>query len=190
MRHDVRLEGFRFRLRPVTLADAPFIVGLRTDPELGRFLHATSPRVEDQEAWLERYFERAGDVYFVIEDGRTGEAVGTIGIYDIDEAARAGEWGRWLVKPGSVAAVESALLIYRAAFEVLGLEAVYCRTVADNQRVVSFHDSTGAPRTGVLKDHVELNGALHDSVEHRVTREAWTAMRPRLEMLASRVAGT
>lgn len=187
MRHDLSLEGFRFRLRPVARADAGFIVTLRTDPELGQWLHATSSRIEDQEAWIEAYEARAGDYYFIVEDRTDGARVGTIGVYDVE--AGAGEWGRWLIRRGSVAAVESALLIYRMAFELLDLDQVYCRTVADNAKVVSFHDSTGAPRAGVLKDHVTLGGRAYDSVEHRVDRAAWTAMRPRLEMFARRAAG-
>jgi RimJ/RimL family protein N-acetyltransferase len=188
MRHDLRLIGHRFGLRPVEMTDAGFIVALRNDPELGRFLHRTSPRVEDQKAWLSAYFERTGDYYFVIEDLKLGEAVGTVGIYDVDAERGEAEWGRWLVARGSLAAVESALLIYRIAFDVLGLSAVASRTLADNTPVVSFHDSAGAPRRRVLKDHVVLNGKPHDSVEHRVERAAWAGMAPRLEMLARRVA--
>lgn len=191
MRHDLSLSGFRFRLRPVARGDAAFIVALRTDPELGRYLHVTSPRVEDQEAWIAAYEERPGDYYFIVEDLQDGSLVGAIGLYDVGvERPGEAEWGRWLIHPRSVAAVESALLIYRMAFEELGLRQVYCRTVAENAKVVSFHDSSGAQRAGVLKDHVVLGGDAHDSVEHRVDRTRWDAMRPKLEMLAQRLAKT
>ncbi|MGA0605999.1 GNAT family N-acetyltransferase [Phenylobacterium sp. VNQ135] len=191
MRHELNLTGFGFRLRPVVGADAAFILGLRTDPELGRYLHATSPRLSDQEAWIAAYEARPGDYYFIVEDVKDGAPVGTVGIYDVGaEAPAQGEWGRWLIHPRSVAAVESALLVYRMAFEQLGLGAVYCRTVADNAKVVSFHDSSGARRHGLLKDHVVLAGQAHDSVEHRVDRALWDAMRPRLDMLARRLAQT
>lgn len=37
MRHDYKLEGYAFRLRPVTDADAQLIIDLRRDPEqIGR----------------------------------------------------------------------------------------------------------------------------------------------------------
>lgn len=191
MQHDLSLTGFRFRLRPVRIEDAAFILELRTDPELGRFLHATSPRLADQEAWLEVYAGRAGDYYFIVEDTKDEAPVGTIGVYDVEaEGPGQAEWGRWLIHPRSVAAVESALLVYRMAFEQLGLDEVYCRTMADNAKVVSFHDSSGARREGLLKDHVVLAGQPHDSVEHRVDRAVWETMQPRLEMLARRLAQT
>ena len=187
MRHDIRIAGRRFSLEPAKREHAEFILSLRTDPELGRFLHATSPSLVDQLAWMTAYEDRTDDYYFVVRDERGRELVGTISIYDVAQGA--GEWGRWLMRPGSLGAVESALLIYRTGFERLGLERLYCRTLADNGRVVSFHDSMGAVRTRVLRRYVELADGAHDAVEHAVSADLWTELRPRLERLAERVAG-
>lgn len=186
MRHDLSLQGAAFGLRPVRDEDAGFIVGLRSDPELGRWLNPTSPNVSDQLAWLARYYERPGDCYFVIERLSTGAAEGLIGIYDIEGGEA--EWGRWLLKPGSLAAVESAALIYRCAFDALRLDAVCCRTLAANERVVSFHDSCGIAERRVLPGHVELRGERLDAVEHRLTRAAWPAVDAKLTQLAQLTA--
>lgn len=186
MKHELHIEGRRFALRPVQMDDAELIVALRTDPELGRYLHGTSPRVADQIAWFDSYERRPGDYYFMIVDQTLGEAVGTIGLYDVHEGA--GEWGRWLIRRGSLAAVESAALIYRVGFEQLRLDRLYCRTVADNLQVVSFHDSMGAARTRTIGNFARLADGMHDGVEHQVTRDAWEQLRPRLERLAQRVA--
>ena len=43
MRHDVELDGVAFRLRPITSDDAAFIVALRNDARLSRFLHRIAP---------------------------------------------------------------------------------------------------------------------------------------------------
>lgn len=188
MRHDLSLAGERFALRPAEIDDSAFILNLRRDPALGRWLHGTSPRLEDQEAWMAAYFQRPGDYYFIIVDSRDGAPVGAVGVYDVDPAAGEAEWGRWVVRPGSLAAVESAVLMYRIAFERLGLSAVVSRTVADNASVVSFHDSSGAERVRVLPGHVELAGRRHDSIEHRMERDRWETVRPRLEALARRIA--
>jgi RimJ/RimL family protein N-acetyltransferase len=188
MQHDLTLEGHRFALRPIRRGDAAFVAALRRDPELSRYIHATSSRVEDQEAWLDAYAACPDDYYFVVEDRKLDEAVGAVGLYNIDTAAKTGEWGRWLIRRDSLGAVESAVLIYRMAFERLGLDAVCCRTVADNAPVVSFHDSSGAERVGVLRDHITLSGQTYDAIEHRVTRARWGAIRPRLDALALRLA--
>ena len=84
MEHSIRVTCARYRLRPVTLGDAAFIVELRSDPQLNRYLHEISPRVEDQVAWLERYFARPDDYYFIVEDADSGERHGAIGIYEIE----------------------------------------------------------------------------------------------------------
>jgi len=186
MRHEIHLAGAAFGLRPVTAEDAEFIVGLRNDAALNTFIHPTSPRVEDQVAWIERYEQSAGDYYFLIERLSDHSAEGLIGIYDIEGGE--GEWGRWMLRPGSLAAVESAALIYRCAFERLGLQAVACRTVAANKRVVSFHDSCGITARRILPDHVVLRGECWDAVEHRLTHEAWPAVDARLSHLAKLTA--
>jgi RimJ/RimL family protein N-acetyltransferase len=188
MRHDLCLAGSAFRLRPVGNADASLILWLRTKPELNRFLHGTSPSLDDQLTWLDHYYERPGDYYFVVERQETGVPEGVVSIYDIDPQSISGEWGRWILKPGSLAAVESAWLIYRCAFEQLDLRQVYCRTVADNTPVVSFHDSCGIAERRLLPGYFDLNGRLVDAVEHRVERQTWRELGPRLERLAKLTA--
>ena len=54
MRHDLSIAGPAFRLRPVVDADADFILALRGNPALNRFLHSTSARLSDQLDWLAR----------------------------------------------------------------------------------------------------------------------------------------
>jgi RimJ/RimL family protein N-acetyltransferase len=188
MQHAFRLRGAAFGLRPVEMDDAAFIVDLRTDSRTARFIHRISSRLEDQQAWLQAYFARPGDYYFVVEQLATGAAQGTVGLYDEDRTARSAEWGRWVLRPGSLAAVESALLIYRLAFEVLELDLVYCRTVVANEQVLSFHDSTGLVRHARLPAHATIDSIPHDAVEHRMTRADWARHGEALAQKAAAVA--
>lgn len=187
MRHEFHIEGPAFRLRPVTGDDSAAIVALRNLPELARFINATSSDPADQRAWLERYHEREGDYYFIVE-GRDGALEGTIALYDVNAELRTAEWGRWILRPNSLAAVESALLLYRLAFDRLGLDAVYCRTVAANKAVVSFHDSCGLERNGTLPGRFEQGSIQHDLIEQRLRRENWPPVEARLAALAQAVA--
>jgi RimJ/RimL family protein N-acetyltransferase len=188
MRHDLVLEGFTYRLRPISNVDAPFVLKLRGNPILNRYLHDTSPRLEDQLAWFAQYYERPGDYYFVVERLETGVPEGVIAVYDIDPEEREGEWGRWILQPDSLAAVESAWLIYRCAFELLELEEVISRTVVDNVSVVSFHDSCGINSCRVLHEHFELGDRRVDAIEHRVNSVNWSKIAPHLEKLSQLVA--
>jgi RimJ/RimL family protein N-acetyltransferase len=188
VRHDLTLEGYAFRLRPITDSDAGFVVELRSNPELNEFLHASSNRIEDQLAWQAHYYDRERDYYFVIERRSNQHPEGVIAIYDIKPSTHNGEWGRWILKPHSLAAVESVYLIYRTAFEQLGLDNVYCRTVASNEKVTSFHDSCGITARRLLLRHFELNGHRYDAIEHRVDRTHWAEIKPRLEKLSQLTA--
>jgi RimJ/RimL family protein N-acetyltransferase len=188
VRHDIAIEGLALRLRPITDADAALIVQFRSDEQRGRYLHPISLNVIDQLAWLARYYEREGEYYFVIERLQGSSPEGLISIYNIDCSNNSGEWGRWILRPGSLAATESAWLIYRCAFEELGLDSVYCRTVSANEKVVSFHDSCRIADRRLLPGFFSLHGQALDAVEHRVTRSAWSELSPRLEEVAGLIA--
>lgn len=183
MLHDICADGSIYRLRPVTDGDAAKILELRSNPELNRFLHTTSGMIDDQLAWLAKYYQREGDYYFVVERRSDGCCEGVVALYNIDWSTKTGEWGRWILRSGSLAAVESAYLIYGVAFDRLALEGVYCRTVADNVKVVSFHDSCGITDRKILPRQFELAGGWHDAVEHCVDYAFWLKLRPRLASL-------
>jgi len=170
-------EGYGFRLRPVGVDDASYVVELRSDLERAKYLHRISSDVRDEERWLGAYLDRAGDYYFIVERTRDLRPEGTVGLYDVNELVGSMEWGRWVLRRGSLAAAASALHIYRIAFEVLGANRVYCRTLAANTPVLSFHDTCGLARTGVISGVLELNGRQVDAIEHLVVRDGWPALR-------------
>lgn len=188
MQHELKLEGPAYRLRPIGDDDAALVIELRSDPALNRYLHPSSNRLEDQLAWFANYYQRDNDFYFVIEKCRDNKPEGVVAIYEVDCTARSGEWGRWILKSSSLAAVESTYLIYRTAFELLGLESVYCRTVADNEQVVSFHDSCGIACRQTLPQYFNFNNKVFDAIEHRLNRAGWVNVEPRLAKLAQLTA--
>ena len=193
MRHNYRIDGCAFALRPVALEDAELIVHLRTsDPHRTRFLHPIPPDVCAQRQWITQYLKRPSDYYWVVERLGTHQAEGLIGIYNLDIAQRAAEWGRWVLRQGSLAAVESAWLIYRTAFETLQLDSVYSITAVKNQSVVSFHDSSGLPRVALLPDFLHLGECSFDAVKHVCTKAHWPTVRnhiePQVQLIAKRLS--
>jgi len=177
------MDGHAFRLRPVTESDAAYIVDVRTRG--GPFLNRGADSIDQQLEWLDRYFSREGDFYFVVEtlDGRERE--GLVALYSLKSADQSAEWGRWVLRAGSNAAVESALLVYRCAFDRLSLAHVRCRTLAANVHAVAFHDSCGLVRTPdtIVIEH---NGAPCPGIEHALWASKWPAVHARLDALASR----
>ena len=186
--HSIHVQGLAYGLRPVSLEDAGFIVQLRAAGERTQYLREIEPSAEQQRAWLRAYFQRPDDYYFVIVRQRDGQPEGLVGLYDLDVPRRTGEWGRWIVRPGSLAAVESALRIYEVAFDRVDLEGVRCRTISENHQVVSFHDACGLPRSNHLPGFVRVGSATYDVIEHLATRAAWPALRALLEPKAVALA--
>jgi RimJ/RimL family protein N-acetyltransferase len=135
MRHSLHTAGFGVRLRPVRMDDAAFIVWLRNqDYVKGRVGDSASDAVSQQK-WLETYFEREGDCYFILET-LGGIPLGTNGVYNI--SGQNAEWGRYIIRPEVQAAVSSAILIIDLAFEKLKLRELLARCVSTNLNVHSL----------------------------------------------------
>lgn len=180
-------RGEAFGLRSPHPGDAAFTVQLRSDPEASRFLHRIALDLAAQERWEHQASASDDDLPLIVFRTTTGAPVGTAGIYRIDREHGTAEWGRWVLARGSLAAVESALLIIRVAFESLSLDRLYSRTLKRNARVVSFHDGLGLTRAGEV--HVDVDGVDETCVEHVVASSEALALIRRLEPLAARIAG-
>lgn len=156
------LVGHHLRLRLVELEDAEYIHSLRLDPQYGRFLSAPAPTVESQQSWIERYKAREAErreYYFLIERRQDDLPCGVVRLYEIKDGQFT--WGSWILdknKPPK-AALDSALLIYRFAFEVLACELSIFDVRVENSRTLAFHRRFGAVETGVdeLNVYFELS---------------------------------
>ena len=169
------------RLRPVTMDDAAFIVWLRNLDYVKGRVGDSAVNVPGQRAWLEKYFAREGDYYFIVETPG-GISVGTYGIYDIH--GHSGESGRWIIRPGVAAAVPSGIVLLETAFDRLSLREVHGSTVATNQPVLSINRKFGFRRTGVKPAAQMIGGKAIDLVNFSMLAEEWPKARERLLPLA------
>jgi hypothetical protein len=114
MDHSLSISGYNTRLRPVEIANAEFILGLRTIPRVIGKVGDTVPAVSEQRRWIQDYFKRCNDYYFII-DSLENQPWGTIGIYSF--TAKRAEWGRWFILPDIMATLPSGTLAHQLAFE-------------------------------------------------------------------------
>lgn len=185
MQHSLQAEDFGVRLRPVRRGDAPFIVWLRNLDHVKGRVGDTALNVPSQEAWLEKYFSREGDYYFVAESPG-GIPLGTHGIYDL--ANGSAEKGRQAVRPEVMAGVAIAILATDIAFEKLKLCELRSNTVATNTNVISLHRKSGFKQIGLLREHQIIDGRPVDLVQFLLAPEDWAQARERQLPLA-RMAG-
>jgi RimJ/RimL family protein N-acetyltransferase len=181
MRHSIQSEGFGVRLRPVRMDDAAFIVWLRNLEHVKGRVGDSATDPASQRAWLEQYFERPGDYYFIIET-LGGIGVGAYGLYDITGSSA--ESGRWIIRPEVPAAIPSAMLAFEIAFDKVGLSELRVKTVATNRQVLSLNRKFGFRQTRIEPAAQLIGGQPVDLVNFLLTAEDWRRVRPGLLPMA------
>ena len=146
---DFTFKRYGIETRLVNEADAAFIVKLRTDPSLAKFLHATDNDVEKQKEWIRNYKKREKnglDYYFI--HSFNGEDFSVNRIYDITEVQ--GTSGSWICKPGTEAdkMVASMLIERDILFELLDMSLDHFDVRRGNKKVWKFHQQMGASIVG------------------------------------------
>jgi RimJ/RimL family protein N-acetyltransferase len=164
------VAGKHLRLRTANEDDAEFILSLRLDPELSRFINETDPSIEKQRAWIRQRREAPDDYHMIIQT-HDRRRLGTIAVYNIDAVDNTFEWGRWIIHRAApfYTALESALLCYQLAFVDLRLATAIFGTNKQNTRVISFNLKLGA----------KVCRTTTDAVWFRFTKEDFVRIKPR-----------
>jgi len=167
------LKSKTVQLRLVEESDAEFIVSLRTDEKYNKHLSAVTGDVDAQVNWIRRYKEDEANkqqFYFIIER-LDGVRCGTVRVYDFVGDSFC--WGSWILNEDKTryAAIESAFLVYKFAFDELGFQKCHFDVRKGNDRVISFHEKMGATRTG----ETELDYLF------QITKEAVSESRAKLQ---------
>jgi RimJ/RimL family protein N-acetyltransferase len=181
MNHSLQAEGYGVRLRPVRLEDAAFIFWLRSLEHAKGRVGDSAPDVAAQESWLQAYFKRDGDYYFIIET-LGGISVGAYGIYNL--TGNSAESGRWIIRPEVPAAIPSALLAFDLAFKRLGLKELRASTVSTNQSVLSLNRKFGFQQVGLSPAAQVIDGKPVDLVHFLLPVEDWRKPYERLVPMA------
>lgn len=142
------MKSKTINFRPICVDDAEFICRLRNDKKLNKHISHTSSDVSAQEKWIKEYKDREGnneEFYFIINRNDDQSRIGSIRLYAITEDERFC-WGSWVLNENKTrtAALESALLIYKFAFNELKLRLSYFQVDRNNRKVISFHLKSGA----------------------------------------------
>ena len=143
------LTANMIHFRLVEEVDAEFICSLRNTPELNKHISQSTALVDEQAKWIKNYKDReisGQEFYFIIERNDNNEKIGTIRLYDFKENPKSFCWGSWILnaKKTRYAAIESALLVYKIAFEELGFEQSHFDVRKENIGVHNFHMRLGA----------------------------------------------
>lgn len=164
MYYDGVVEGKFVDLKSVTVEDAEFTRNIRRDPDFAKFFPPLDNTVEQQENWIKSQQEKKGDYFFVVWD-KAGNRIGTIAVYDIFD--KCCESGRLAVKGNAFQSMEAQLLIFKFAFDYLGMDTVLGYIFADNERAIRFNKQFGC-----IMDEPEIHDNGHMMVKATYTKEA------------------
>lgn len=173
----LKLKLGRVSFSLVTSLDAEFVLRLRLDSGLNRFLNSTSADLEIQKDWISKYKLREAEgleYYFVIH--KESEKVGLVRMYDFRGLSFC--WGSWVILRGTEphVALASVAIIYDLAFDHIGFKKSHFDVRKDNLSVKRFHLRMGA----VIVESDELNDyyQYHDV--------CYASYRPKLMQLIDR----
>lgn len=146
---DFHITKYGIDVRLVNEEDTNFILSLRADKWLTRFIHQTDNDEQKQREWLRKYKKRESEgteYYFIYSKG--GVPFGLNRIYDIQNGSCTS--GSWLCVPGTQVAdsISTALINRDIMFGILGLKEDNFDVRKGNKKVQKFHVMTGSVKTG------------------------------------------
>lgn len=163
------IYGDLVRLRALTRADLPQLIGWRNDPEVKAFLIGWSFPValETEQSWFEGTLQDKSTQRLAIEVLADGHYIGNIGLYDIDWLNRKAEYG---ILIGDKAAwgrgfgldASKALLAY--AFGELNLHRISLRVLTQHVRALRLYEKLGFRIEGRLREDIYRGGAYQDTL--------------------------
>ncbi len=162
------LVGKNVTLRPITIEDTKDIVRWRNSEEVRKyFLDRSDITEQSHNNWLKNKVFTGEVAQFVITLSSSGDSLGTTFIKDLDFTSKKGEFGIFIGETdqrGKGVGFEATRLITEYGFDVLGLNKVYLRVIANNHRAVATYKRVGYSIDGTLRKEVYDNGKYEDVV--------------------------
>lgn len=146
---DFSMNKYGIDVRLVNEDDSTFILSLRTDKTLARFINYTENDENKQRQWIRNYKERERqglDYYFIYS--KDGVPFGVNRIYNIKGDTCTG--GSWVCKTGTPVelSIPTSLLCRDIMFDILNLKEDNFEVRKENKKVQKFHIMTGSAKTG------------------------------------------
>lgn len=182
-----KLHGEFANLRPLEVADAGLTLGWRGGSR-AKYLNTVSADLEEQENWIRS--RPHGEFNFIIEL-TDGHPIGTLSLIGVNHQHKHGESARFLIgdeaaSRGKPVALEAMLLLYKLAFDELGLNRVFGTIAEDNKMMIRWQKYLGMKEEGRLRQHYFINGKWQDAVCLGILRSEFVAeAEPKMRIMIS-----
>lgn len=147
------LEGKFVNLRSVLEEDAEFILEIRSNPEISKFLPFLNVTVNQQQEWINKQRNDNCSYYFIIED-KTKKRIGTLSVYNIEE--NHAEVGRFCSLGDFIQNSESTLILNDFIFKKIGVDYLDIWVYKDNIPVLALNKGLGCEWKGENMDEKDI----------------------------------
>jgi RimJ/RimL family protein N-acetyltransferase len=160
-------------------------IQLRNTPSIGKFIHFVRLSPEDHERWLAGQLERDDALNFVLIVKHRFAA--TLSLYNI-EHGKSCEFGRVMMPNDGrrMYALAGEMLGMSFAFEVLGVQTLYCVLMEENRRVLGFLLKSGWKLDPRYDGSTTLSGSEMRLIGLSIDRAEWPAWFAKMQPLAQR----
>lgn len=179
------IEGSHVKLRLLETADAELTFKWRQS-DRAVLLNKGAETIDSQRIWIEN--RPSSELNFMIELNN-GSRVGMISLISINQFNKNAEAARFLIGEETMAqgipvAIESMMLLYKLAFETLGLERVYGTVVEDNVLMLKWQKFFGMSQEGIMRRHYYINGKFQDAIIVGILKEEYLSKAlPRMRLM-------
>lgn len=168
MKYNRKISGNLVDIRSVKEYDSEFILKLRTDKELSKYINKTENNIQKQKEWIRNQIKTENDYYFIVAN-KEKKNIGLASIYNIKDGIA--EFGRWISEGNQIQNLEMVILLHDFAFFKLDIRELYYVIVKDNKKVISFWKRFGA------KYELEYKNENFDIIQYRLKREEYIKIR-------------
>ncbi|MGQ8867353.1 GNAT family N-acetyltransferase [Myroides sp. TSA_177.3] len=184
------LEGEQIRLIPLELQHLEDLYQKAADRKLWELVPTDCSQ---REIFFDNYTQAIaardkGIQYpFVIQHKQTGEIIGSTRFFELYPADKKLEIGwTWITQEywGTIANLESKLLLMSFCFEVLGVNRVQLKTKDTNIRSRKAIEKIGGIFEGILrKDKIQADGTTRNAAYYSILDDEWKKVKSNLEAL-------
>lgn len=165
---DLRIQGEKIYLRPMTRGDTDRIVNWRNNPRVRKnFIYQKPFTREGHLAWIEEKVETGEVIQFVICEKETDRPVGSVYFRDISTEHHKAEYGIFIGEDDAVGhgiGSEACRLACRYGFTAKKWHKIMLRAFADNAAAIRSYEKAGFEREAYLRDEVCIDGVYRDVV--------------------------
>jgi len=163
-----------FTLEELEEKDLGLVRGWRNSAEVRRWMfNGDYITEEEHKRWFASRKDRA-NLLFSFD----GKRIGLIQLSNKNSLSRHCELGFYIGEKEYQKSGMGAVMEYMAlevAFEVWGLNRVWCSTLAYNKPVISLHQRFGFSDEGILRGHVKKKDGYVDAVMQGIVKDEWLA---------------